>query len=96
VVAEACRAEHGLGLADAHRRNAGALADILGRGGVTLEAFPRGVIEGARRVTAEIVAEIAASSPLARRIVDAYAAAQAETRTWSALSADMARAMARS
>ena len=96
IVAEACRAEHALGLADAHRRNALALTDILGRGGVTLEAFPRGVIEGARRVTAEIIAEIAGSSPLARRIVDAYAAAQAETRTWSALGADMARAMARS
>ena len=95
VVAEACRAEHGLGLADAHRRNATALTDILGRGGVTLEAFPRPILEAARRVSGELVAEIAASSPLARRIVESYAAAQAETRAWSALSADMARALAR-
>ncbi len=96
VVAEACRAEHGLGLADAHRRNATALTEILGRGGVTLEAFPRPVIEAARKAAAEIVAEIAATSPLARRIVESYAAAQAETRSWSALAADMARSMARS
>ncbi|WP_240539945.1 TRAP transporter substrate-binding protein [Salinarimonas soli] len=96
IVAEACRAEHALGLADAHRRNAVALTDILGRGGVTLEAFPRAVIEGARKANTALVAEIAASSDLARRIVESYQAAQAETRSWSALAADMARAMARS
>jgi TRAP-type mannitol/chloroaromatic compound transport system substrate-binding protein len=95
IVAEACRAEHGLGLADAHRRNATALTEILGRGGVTLEAFPRPVIEAARRAATEITAEIAASSPLARRIVESYAAAQGETRSWSALAADMARSVVR-
>ena len=95
IVAEACRAEHALGLADAHERNAAALVEILGRHPVTLEAFPRPVTEAARRATAEIVAGIGESSPLARRIVGSYAPAQADYRSWSSLAADMARALAR-
>jgi TRAP-type mannitol/chloroaromatic compound transport system substrate-binding protein len=95
VVMEACRAEHTLGLADAHERNAAALVEILGRHPVTLEAFPRPIIEAARKATAEIVAGIGESSDLARRIVASYAAAQNELRAWSSLAADMARALVR-
>ena len=95
LVGEACRAEHALGLADAHLRDAQALTEILGRGGVTLEAFPRPIVEAARKATNDIMAEIAGTSPLARQIVDGYAAAAAEMRNWSALAADMARSLAR-
>lgn len=95
VVTEACRAEHTLGLADAHERNASALAEILGRYPVTLEAFPRPLIEAARKAAAELMTEIGASSPLATRIVASYQAAQTSLRGWSALSADMSRAIAR-
>jgi TRAP-type mannitol/chloroaromatic compound transport system substrate-binding protein len=63
---------------------------------VTLEAFPRPVIEAARKATTDIVAAIGETSPIARRIVTSYAAAQNDLRSWSALSADMARALARS
>jgi TRAP-type mannitol/chloroaromatic compound transport system substrate-binding protein len=96
IVREACRAEHGLGLADAHERNASALAQILGRYPVSLEAFPRPVMEAARKAAGELTADIAATSPLARRIVDSYAAALAELKGWSGLAADMARSMVRS
>ncbi len=95
VVTEACRAEHTLGLADAHERNASALTEILGRYPVTLEAFPRALIEAARKTAGEMMGELGASSPLAARIVASYQAAQANLRGWSALSADMARAVAR-
>ena len=95
VVAEACRAEHTLGLADAHERNASALREILGAHKVELVAFPQGVVEAARKAWAEMQGEIAGTSPLARRIVESYAAAQADLRGWSALAADMARALAR-
>ncbi|MFD0464881.1 TRAP transporter substrate-binding protein [Microvirga aerilata] len=50
VVTEACRAEHALGLADAHQTNAAALTEILGKYPVTLEAFPRSVMEAAQRL----------------------------------------------
>jgi TRAP-type mannitol/chloroaromatic compound transport system substrate-binding protein len=96
IVIEAARAEHTLGLADAHERNASALVEILGRNQVTLEAFPRSIMEAARKASDELVRDIAQSSPLARRIVDSYTAALNDMRGWSALSADMARALARS
>jgi TRAP-type mannitol/chloroaromatic compound transport system substrate-binding protein len=96
IVLEAARAEHTLGLADAHQRNASALAEILGRNQVTLEAFPRSIMEAARKASDELVRDIAQNSPLARRIVDSYTAALNDMRAWSALSADMARALARS
>jgi TRAP-type mannitol/chloroaromatic compound transport system substrate-binding protein len=95
ILTEACRAEHGLGLADAHERNASALADILGRYPVTLEAFPRSVMEAARRASNEMIAEIGETSPLARRIVASYTNATSELRNWAALSADMARSVVR-
>jgi TRAP-type mannitol/chloroaromatic compound transport system substrate-binding protein len=95
VVREAARAEHTLGLADAHERNATALVEILGRNQVSLEAFPRAILDAARKASAELIADIAETSPLARRIVDSYTAAANDMRGWSALSADMARALAR-
>jgi TRAP-type mannitol/chloroaromatic compound transport system substrate-binding protein len=95
MVREAARAEHTLGLADAHERNAAALVEILGRNQVSLEAFPRAILDAARKASAELIADIAETSPLARRIVDSYTAAANDMRGWSALAADMARALAR-
>jgi TRAP-type mannitol/chloroaromatic compound transport system substrate-binding protein len=95
VVIESCRAEHSLGLADAVQQNAAALTEILGRYPVTLEAFPRPVLDAARRAAADLMAEIGATAPLAARIVRSYSDAVADLRNWSALSADMARATAR-
>jgi TRAP-type mannitol/chloroaromatic compound transport system substrate-binding protein len=95
IIVEAARAEHTLGLADAHERNAPALREILGRNQVTLEAFPRSIMEAARKASDELIRDIAQTSSLARRIVDSYTAALNDMRGWSALSADMARALAR-
>jgi TRAP-type mannitol/chloroaromatic compound transport system substrate-binding protein len=95
VVTEACRAEHALGLADAHHTNAAALTEILGKYPVTLEAFPRSVMEAAQKASSELLTEIAASSPLAERIVGSYRSALEDLRGWSALAADMARANTR-
>jgi TRAP-type mannitol/chloroaromatic compound transport system substrate-binding protein len=95
VVAEACRAEHTLGLADAAVTNAAALTEIVGKYPVTLEAFPASITEAARKASGELLAEIGATSPLAGRIVESYAGALSRLQGWSRLSADMARAIAR-
>jgi TRAP-type mannitol/chloroaromatic compound transport system substrate-binding protein len=95
VVQESCRAEHTLGLADASLQNSTALTEILGRYPVTLEAFPRPIMEAARKASADLLQEIGATSPLAGRIVQSYTAAANEMRSWSALAADMARSTAR-
>ncbi len=95
IIVESCRAEHTLGLADAYQQNAAALTEILGRFPVTLEAFPRLVLEAAHKASAELMAEIATTSPLARRIVESYSRTMSDLRGWSALAADMARATTR-
>jgi hypothetical protein len=43
-----------------------------------------------------IAREIAATSPLAGRIVESYDRAVSDMRSWSALAADMARSVVRS
>jgi TRAP-type mannitol/chloroaromatic compound transport system substrate-binding protein len=96
MIVEACTAEHTLGLADAYQTNAVALTEILGKYPVTLEAFPRSVMEAARKASNELMAEIGATSPLAGRIVDSYAAVLHDMRGWSGLAADMVRATVRS
>jgi TRAP-type mannitol/chloroaromatic compound transport system substrate-binding protein len=95
VVIEACRAEHTLGLADAYQTNAAALTEILGRHPVSLEAFPRSIMEAAYMASGELLTNIASTSPLAGRIVASYRSAQHDLRGWSALAADMARATTR-
>ena len=95
IVVEACRAEHTLGLADAAETNSAALSEILGKYPVTLEAFPRPILEAARKASADLQAEIGATSALAGRIVESYAAALKDLRGWTSLAAEMARAMAR-
>jgi TRAP-type mannitol/chloroaromatic compound transport system substrate-binding protein len=95
VVIEACRAEHTLGLAEAYQTNAVALTEILGRYPVTLEAFPRSIMEAAQKASSELLAELAASSPLANRIVESYTSSLEDLRGWSTLAADMARANTR-
>ncbi len=92
VVLEACRAEHTLGLADASQTNSVALSEILGRYPVTLEAFPRSVLEAASRASTALLTDIAETSALADRIVASYRSAVQDLRGWSALTADMARA----
>lgn len=95
VITEACRAEHSLGLAEACQTNAAALTEILGTYPVSLEAFPRSIMDAAQAASAELLAEIASTSSLASRIVESYGSAQRDLRGWSALAADMARANTR-
>jgi TRAP-type mannitol/chloroaromatic compound transport system substrate-binding protein len=96
IVLEAARAEHTLGLADAHEQNAKALGEILAGGRVTLEAFPQDVMAAARAASDALLDEIAESSDLAGRIVSSYRRAFTELRGWTALTSDMARSLVRS
>ncbi|PVE23594.1 ABC transporter substrate-binding protein [Microvirga sp. KLBC 81] len=95
VIMEACRAEHTLGLADAYQTNAVALTEILGKYPVSLEAFPRSIMDAAQTASVELLSEIASTSALAGRMVESYRSAQRDLRSWSALAADMARANTR-
>lgn len=96
IVETACRAEHSAGLADAANENADALRKILTEHDVTVEAVPPSILQAAASAAAALLKEIADSSGLAGRIVASYAAARSASAPWSALSADMARVVARS
>jgi TRAP-type mannitol/chloroaromatic compound transport system substrate-binding protein len=96
IVIESARAEHTLGLADAHEQNAKALNDIIATGNVTLEGFPADIMTAAREASDALLDDIAESSELASRIVASYRQAFSDLRGWSALSSDMARSLVRS
>lgn len=95
IVRESARAEHTMGLADAHAQNALALDAIMRTGRVSLEAFPADVMRAAQDAANALMDETAASSELAGRIVASYREATAAFRHWSALSSDMARSLLR-
>jgi TRAP-type mannitol/chloroaromatic compound transport system substrate-binding protein len=95
IIVEACRAEHTLGLADAYQANSAALTEILGRYPVSLEAFPRSIMEAAAQASGELLKELGATSPLAGRIVASYTGTLNDFRGWSTLAADMARSSTR-
>lgn len=96
IVEAACRAEHSAGLADAANENAAALAQIIANHPVSVETFPMPVLQAAAQASRDLMQSIAASSDLARRIVESYDAAARDLRPWAGLSSGMAGLVARS
>lgn len=94
IVRDACRAEHAEALADAARLNGEALKVLVERHGVRTPLFPKPVLDAARDAAGDILASIAATSPLAGRVAQSYAAAQEGGRAWAGLAAGMAAALA--
>lgn len=95
IVETACRAEHSAGLADAANENATALAQILAQHAVTVETFPAPVLQAAAEAARDLTRAIAATSDLARRIVESYESAAKALRPWAGLSSHMAGLVAR-
>jgi TRAP-type mannitol/chloroaromatic compound transport system substrate-binding protein len=91
IVAAACRAEHALGLADAHARNSIALLEITKLNRVSFETFSDEIISAAQRASREIISNIRQSSAVAEKITISYDQALQGSKAWSALSSDMER-----
>src|SRR5437764_233656 len=83
IVAHACAAEAGFALSEMERLNAEALAALTERHNVQLREFPREVVAAARRQAADVLAEVAARSDMARKVHDSYAAFRDRTAAWS-------------
>src|SRR3954462_394869 len=66
IVAHACAAEAAFALSEMERLNAEALAALIERHGVQLRSFPRDVVDAARKVSAEVLADLASRSEVAR------------------------------
>ncbi|MCZ7658473.1 MAG: TRAP transporter substrate-binding protein [Xanthobacteraceae bacterium] len=86
IVAHACAAEASHALAEMERLNAEALAALTERHGVTLRSFPAPVVAAARRQAADVLAELAGRSELARKTHESYTAFRERTAAWSRIS----------
>jgi TRAP-type mannitol/chloroaromatic compound transport system substrate-binding protein len=86
IVAHACAAEASYALAEMERLNAEALSLLIERHHVTLRVFPRDVVDAARKVSADVLGEVAARSELSRKVHDSYAAFRERTGLWSRVS----------
>lgn len=93
IIAEACRAEHGQGLAEVIQTNASALISLLQTYPIKIEKFPDGLLTEAFVATRAVMSDIAEKDPLSNRIVKHYVETQKALRGWSWLSADMARVL---
>lgn len=93
IIAEACRAEHGQGLAEAMQTNASALVNLIQTYPIKIEKFPDALLLEAFNATRALMNEIAERDPLSKRIVTHYADTQKALRGWSWLNADMARVL---
>src|SRR5436305_2029511 len=86
IVAHACATEANFALAEMERLNAEGLAALIERHGVQLKSFPADVVTAARRVSAEVLADLASRSDVARKVHDSYAAFRERTAPWSRVS----------
>jgi len=68
------------------RLNAEGLAALIERHGVQLRSFPSDVVAAARKVSAEVLADLASRSEVARKVHDSYAAFRERTAPWSRVS----------
>ena len=86
IIAHACAAEASFALSEMERLNAQALAALTERNNVRLMSFSADVVGAARRQAADILAELAGRSDIARRINDSYAEFRSRTAAWSRVS----------
>jgi len=86
IIAHACAAEASFALSEMERLNAQALAALTERNNVRLMSFSADMVRAARRQAADILAELAGRSDIARRINDSYAEFRSRTAAWSRVS----------
>ncbi len=86
IVAHACAAEASFALSEMERLNAEALLALTGQHNVQLKSFPADVVTAARKVAADVLAELAGRSEAARTVHDSYAAFRDRTAPWSRVS----------
>lgn len=86
VVAEACRAEHALALAESERMNAAALAALVKDHGAQLRRFPPVIEAAARGSAAGILGRFEGLGGIDARIARSYRAMLDGLRGWSAVS----------
>lgn len=88
VVANACAAENAFTLAEADWRDGQALEALVGQHGVQLRRWPEDVVAAAREAAGAMMAGLAGSGEIERRIHDSYQEALKRIQPWSRVSAE--------
>jgi TRAP-type mannitol/chloroaromatic compound transport system substrate-binding protein len=83
VVTGACRIVNNDMAAEYAARNPAALKSLVEEHGVSVKPFPPDVMAELKKHSLAVVAELAASDPLAKRIADSYAAFAASARAYT-------------
>jgi TRAP-type mannitol/chloroaromatic compound transport system substrate-binding protein len=86
VVQAACEAELTVALAEIERLNMEALSTMVASHGVKIRGFPADLIVAARRQAQDLVRDLGARSPMARKVVDSYTTFQARISPWTRVS----------
>jgi TRAP-type mannitol/chloroaromatic compound transport system substrate-binding protein len=86
VIAHACATEAAFALSEFERMNADALDALVTKNQVKLFAFPSEVIRGARPHADAILADVARSSDIAKRIHESYSGFRERNSRWSKVS----------
>jgi TRAP-type mannitol/chloroaromatic compound transport system substrate-binding protein len=86
IITHACATEASFALSEMERLNAEALAALIERHNVQLRGFPGEVVAAARKVSVDVLADLAARSDVARKVHDSYAAFRDRTAAWSRVS----------
>lgn len=86
VVAHAGAAEATYALAEMERLDAVALEALTGKHSVKLAAFPRDMVDAARRHASDVLGELAARDAISAKVHKSYAAFRVRTAPWSRVS----------
>ncbi len=86
VVAHACAAEADYALAEMERLNALALGSLTAEHNVKLAAFPKDLVDAARKVATDVLGELAARDAITAKIHKSYLDFRARTAPWSRVS----------
>jgi len=86
VIAHACATEASYALAEMERLNVEALAALTTQHHVQLRTFPADLITAARKLSTEVLGEVAARSEKSRRVHDSYVAFRERVGAWSRIS----------
>jgi TRAP-type mannitol/chloroaromatic compound transport system substrate-binding protein len=85
IVKNACKVANQDMLAEFTARNPVALKQLVEQHGVQLRAYPDDVLKELRKVSADVVAEVAAGDPLSKKVYDAYTAFLDASRPYTAI-----------
>ncbi len=73
-------------LSEFDARNGEALKELVEQHGVKLKKFPDEVLKGLRKLSEEVLNEVAAADPMSKKVYDAFKAFRAKVEPWTEVS----------